>query len=176
MTACRSWGERGLNGSLRSGRRRGLSGAPWYRLDRPLVVPSLDVPMPQMENQLIEAAALDLPIPEQAIEVPKISSSSRYFLRAPGSMVQQTAELLVEVPTIVSFRSLHGLVEQNVDIPVPHGRGGGGGLQDVRSGQDSAAFCGAEHVGIPVPCGGGLQGFLPRQVSTTSSSHSWCCG
>ena len=40
------------------------------------VVPSLDVPVPQRENQLVEACRhLDLPIPEQAIEVPKISST-----------------------------------------------------------------------------------------------------
>ena len=75
------------------------------------------------------------------------------------------AEQLV---TIVSFASLHGLVEQNVDIPVPHGRGGRGGGR----GQNSTAFGGAEHVDIPVPRGGGLQGSRPGQVSAASSSHS----
>ena len=54
-------------------------------------------------------------------------------------MEHQTAEQLVEVPTIVSFCSLHGLVEQNVEIPVPHGRGGWGSLQGLRPGQVSAA-------------------------------------
>ena len=58
---------------------------------------------------------LDLPIPEQAIEVPKISSSSRRSCERQDPVVQ-TAEQLEEVPTIVSFHSLHGLVEQDVDI------------------------------------------------------------
>ena len=65
-----------------------------------------------------------------------------------------------------------GNVEQNVDIPVPHSRGGRGGLQDLRPGQDSTAFCGADHVDNPVPLVGRLQGFLPRQTSAASSSHS----
>ena len=108
----------------------------------------LDAPVPQMGNQLVEAFwHLDLPIPEQVIEVPKISSSSRRSRRRWVPLVQQTAEQLVEVPAIVSFSFLHGLVEQNVDIPVPHGRGGRDG-------------------------GGGLQGLRPRQASTASSSHS----
>ena len=64
---------------------------------------------------------LDFPVPEQATQVPKISSSSRLFCERQVLMVQQTAEQLVEV-------SLHGLVQLNVDIPVPHGRGHQGGL------------------------------------------------
>ena len=55
--------------------------------------------------------------------MPKISSSSRCLrtmLRAP-----QTAEQLVEVPTVVSFSLLQRIREQNVDILVP---GGGGDL------------------------------------------------
>ena len=81
----------------------------------------------------------------------------------------------MEEPTIVSFYSLRGGVEQTFDIPVPRGRGGRvgeRGLQGLRPGQDSTAFGGAEHVDNPVTRGGGLQGFLPRQVSTASSSHS----
>ena len=78
----------------------------------------------------------------------------------------------MEVPTIVSFSSLHGLVEQNVHIPVPHGRGGGEGLQGFRPELNSTAFSGAEHVDIPVPRRGGLQGLGPGQVSAASSSHS----
>ena len=43
-------------------------------VDTPLVVPSLDVLVPQMENQLAEVSRqLDIRIPEQAIEAPKIS-------------------------------------------------------------------------------------------------------
>ena len=116
---------------------------------------------------------LDLPIPEQVIEVPRISSSSRRSRRVPRA--PQTAEQLVEVPKIESFSSLHGLLGQNVDIAVPHGRGGRGGgrgLQGLRPGQNSTAFGGADRVEIPVPRGGGLQGLRRRQVSAASSSHS----
>ena len=107
---------------------------------------------------------------EQVIAVPKISVD-----RVPQRSAcrrSRRAEQLVEVPTIVSYCSLHGNVEQNVDIPVPHRRGGRGGLQDLRPGQDSTAFCGADHVDNPVPRVGGLQGFLPRHASIASSSHS----
>ena len=41
-------------------------------VDNTLIVPSLDVPVPQMENQLVEVCRLlDFLIPEQAIEVPR---------------------------------------------------------------------------------------------------------
>ena len=103
----------------------------------------LDAPVPQGGNQLVEAFRhFDLHVPELVIEVPKISSSPRRSCRRQVPLVQQTAEQLVEVPTIAFFCSLHGLVEQNVDIPVPHGRhgrGGGGGLQGLRTGQNSVA-------------------------------------
>ena len=109
-------------------------------VDSPQVVPSLDVPVPQRENQLVEACRhLDLPIPEQAIEVPKISSPSRHCRRRVR-FAEQTAEQLVEVPTIISYSSLQRIVEQKVNIPVL-GRGG-------------------QHVG--------LQGFSHRQRSTAT--------
>ena len=70
------------------------------------------------------------------------------------------------------------LVEQKVDIPVPHGHGGRvghGGLQGFSQGQGSTVFHGADHVDTPVPRGrgsfGGPQGFLPSS-SGASSSHS----
>ena len=108
-------------------------------VDTVLFVPSLDVPVPQMENQLVDVCRLfDVLIPEQAIEVPKISPTPRPPRRRRVRFAEQTAEQLVEVPTIISYSSLQRTVEQNVNIPVP-GRGG-------------------QHVG--------LQGFLPRQRST----------
>ena len=65
---------------------------------------------------------LDLPVAEQVIEVPKVSSSScpsRVVLKAP-----QAVEQLVVVPTIVSYSSVQQRsAEQIVDIPVPRGRG-----------------------------------------------------
>ena len=44
---------------------------------------------------------LDTPIPEEVIEVPKISSSSRCSRTVLSE--PQTAEQLVEVPTVVSL-------------------------------------------------------------------------
>ena len=108
-------------------------------VDTVLFAPSLDVPVPQMGNQLVDVCRLfDVLIPEQAIEVPKISPTPRPPRRRLVRFADQTAEQLVEVPTIISYSSLQRTVEQNVNIPVP-GRGG----QQV-----------------------GLQGFLPRQRST----------
>ena len=125
-----------------------------------LIVPS-DVPVPQMANQLLEVCRqLDTPIPEQVIDVPKISSSRQSRSRRVR-FAEQTAEQLLEMPTIVSYSSLHGLVEQNVDVPVPHGRDRvGGGLLGLHPGQSSTAFGGARYfpaatagriVGAPVP-------------------------
>ena len=104
---------------------------------------------------------LDLPIPEEAIEVPKISSTPRPPRRRRVRFAEQTAEQLVEVPTIISYSSLRGIMEQNVDIPVPHGRVGVRSLQGF-PGQSSTAFGGAQYfpaataeqnVDIPVPRG-----------------------
>ena len=109
-----------------------------------LPVPSLDVPVPQMVDQLLDIehffAALS-PVLEQVIEVPKIlplDVPMRAALR-----VTQLVEQLVEVPTTVSYSSLQRTVEQHVDIPVP----GGGGPSS------------------------GLHGFLPGQRSTSSSTR-----
>ena len=52
----------------------------------------------------------------------------------------QRAEQLVEVAALVSYSSFQEVVEQNADIPVRSGRGGRGGLQDLRPGQVSTAF------------------------------------
>ena len=108
-------------------------------VDTVLFVPSLDVPVPQMENQLVDVCRLfDVLIPEQVIEVPKISSPPRPPRRRRVRFAEQTAEQLVDVPTIISYSSLQRTVEQSVNIPVP-------GREE-------------QHVG--------LQGFLPRQRST----------
>ena len=67
-------------------------------------------PVPQMVDQLLSFfTALDSSVPEQVIEVPKISTPSR----CPRTVlsVPQMAEQLVEVPTIISFSSLR-IVEQ----------------------------------------------------------------
>ena len=74
-------------------------------VDTVLIAPSLDVPVPQMGNQLVEVCRqLDVRIPEHVIEVPKISSPSRHCRRRVR-FAEQTAEQL-EVPTITSYSSL----------------------------------------------------------------------
>ena len=65
-------------------------------VDYTLIVPSLDVPVPQMANQLFEVCRqLDTPIPEKVIDVPKISSSHQ-SRRRRVRFAEQTAEQLVE--------------------------------------------------------------------------------
>ena len=92
-------------------------------VEHSLFLPTLDGHVPQMENQLMEVCQLfDVLVPEQAIAVPKISSSRHSHTRRVR-FAEQTAEQLVEVPTIISYSSLRGIVEQNVDIPAPRGRG-----------------------------------------------------
>ena len=78
-------------------------------------------------------------------------------------MEPETAEELVDVPTVVSFSSLQQYTaEQIVDIPVPRGRwGGGGGLQSFSQYRIQAPS--QQIVDFPVRSGG-LQGFRPGQV------------
>ena len=105
-----------------------------------LPVTALDVPVPQMVDQLpdieqfFRVLSLD---PEQVIEVPKIlpfDVPMRAVLR-----VTQLVEQLVDVPTILSFSSLQRTVEQHVDIPVPGGGGPSFCLEGFSSGQSSTA-------------------------------------
>ena len=108
-----------------------------------LPVPALDVPVPQMVDQLPNVvqflAAQLLVAPEPVIKVPKILPHDippRRWCRDT-----QLVEQLVEVPTTLSYSSLfQRTVEQHVDIPVP-GDGGGpiSGLQGFSSGQRSTA-------------------------------------
>ena len=142
-------------------------------------MPALDVPVPQMVDQLpdIEQFFRVLsPDPEQVIEVPKIllfDVLPRVAVRVP-----QLAEQLVEVPTIISYSSLQRTVEHDVDIPVPGGGGPSSGLQGFSSGQCSTTTPSSkkriserivEQIVDPVSRGG-LPGYLPGQGS--SSSHS----
>ena len=93
----------------------------------------LDLPVAQAVDQLVTALShVDSFVPEQVIEVPKLSlplCRPRTALREP-----QTAEQLVEVPTVLSYSSfLQRTVEQTVDIPAP------------RSGQSSSS---SSHVSV----------------------------
>ena len=87
----------------------------------------------------------------------------------------------MEVPTIISYSSLRGIVEQNVDIPVL-GRGGRNfGLQGFPPRQSSTAQLASqersserivEQIVDSRVLGGGLQDFRPVQGSSASSSRS----
>ena len=86
-----------------------------------LPAPSLDVPVLQMVDQLVDVFRFFdtlCPVAELVIDVPKISLEdipARRLCREP-----QLVEQLVEVPTVVSYSSLvQRTVEQHVDIPVP---------------------------------------------------------
>ena len=123
------------------------------------MVQILDAPVPQMLDSALDFfRRLDLPVAEQVIDVPMISSSSSCPSRAALSeplMVEQ----LVEVPTIISYSSLQPtlfgeafkaflkdkvqkrVVEQPVDFPVPSS-----GLQGFSSGQSSTAVPSFERI------------------------------
>ena len=130
------------------------------------IVQNFDVPVPQMVEELpniVQFFAALSPVPEQVLAVPKILPHD-----VPPQRVcrdTQLAEQLVEVPTILTPSFLRML--QNVDTPVPHGgRGASGGLQGFLPGHVE------QTVDIPAPCSGvrRLQGFIPEQSSTATSS------
>ena len=145
------------------------------------VVPMLHVFVPQMVEQLVDILApLDFRIAEQVIEVPKIvcpPRAARTVLRAP-----QTADLLVEVPTPVSYSSLlQRTLEQIADIPVPSGRGGrDADLPGFLRGQGPTAHSSSleriseqiveQIADIPI-ARGDPHGFRPEQ-SSSSVAHS----
>ena len=133
------------------------------------MVQMLDVPEAQTVDQLEDVLTLfDTSVPEQVIEVPKISCPSRP-LRAALAATQMT-EQLVKVPTDVVLVVPRQLVEW-FDIPVPGARGssGNGGLQGFFPEQSFPHSSVEQIVDIPVP-GGGLQDFLPDQASAASSA------
>ena len=117
----------------------------------------LDTPVPQMVDSAMDFfRRLDLPVAEQVIDVPTISSSSSCPSRAALSeplMVEQ----LVEVPTILSYSLLQRTTEQHVDIPVPHGR-----VQGSLPGQSSTTISSGKRVSertveqiVDIPSSGG---------------------
>ena len=127
-------------------------------------LPALDVPVPQMVDQpLVLLAAFDVFVPEQVIEVPKMSTPTR----CPRTVlsIPQTAEQLVEAPNVVSLIDvISHPVEQTV------GGGGSGGLPGFLPGQ-SYSLSADQIVDNPVPrfrrgFGEGLHGLHPGQSST----------
>ena len=84
----------------------------------------LDLPVPQMVDNVLDALRiLDFPMVVQVIEVPKVLID--VFLARSLVPEPQTAEQLVEVPTVLSpTRIALQIAEQIVDTSVPQGRGG----------------------------------------------------
>ena len=121
--------------------------------------PALDVPVPQMIDQpVVLLAAFDVLVPEQVIELPKMSTPTR----CPRTVlsVPQTAEQLVEFPNVLSLIDV-------IRHPVEQTVGGGriGGLPGFLPGQ-SSSLCAEQIVDNPVPrhgFGGGLHGLHPGQ-------------
>ena len=93
-------------------------------VDAAPLVPLLDDPVPLTVDQLADVMRFFdtlQPVPEQAIEVPKILLDD-VPVRTPVHDTQ-LVEQRVEVPTIISYSSLRRTTEQHVDIPVPHHAG-----------------------------------------------------
>ena len=148
-------------------------------------LPTLDDLVPQMVEQSLEVLRFFLtrwPVgaeqvwnceARQVIDVPKISQDWTQQRLVDTLRQPQTADQLVEVPTIISFSSLQRTVEQNDGIPVVGGSGAGGGLSGFLPGQ-SYSFTAEQIVDNPVPRpggAGGLQGFRHGQGSTAFSEQ-----
>ena len=90
-----------------------------HRIETCPFVQILDAPVPQLGNQVLELLqkiVSSLVEPVQVIEVPKMFMPTR----CPRTVlsVPQTAEQLVDVPTMISYSSLQRAIEQTIDIPV----------------------------------------------------------
>ena len=140
------------------------------------LVQALDAPVLQTVEQLLNVVqffATQLPVvAEPVIAVPKILPHDV----PPRRLCRDTqlAEQLVEVPTILSFFKQR-IPEQIDDNPVPHGgRGASGGLEGFLPGHSSSKRTANKIVDLPAPRSGvrRLQGFLPEQSSTATSSSS----
>ena len=111
----------------------------------------LDDLVPQKVGQLADFwLLLDTQTPvEQVIAVPKISQDiipQRFVDLDP-----QLAELLVEVPTALSYSFIQQrIVEQNVGVPFPRTRAGGG-LNGFHPGTGSSQRPEVQNADIPVP-------------------------
>ena len=107
-------------------------------------------------------------VAEQVIEVHKLALPGCAVQRAALSE-PQTAEQLVEVPTVLYYSLLQQrTAEHFIGIAVPR-RGGGarGGLQGLSQGQGSFEVCGAENVDSPAR--GGPHGLSQGQGSVAVS-------
>ena len=157
-----------------SGRRCGFCGAPWSTLETSFLWFLLSLILPQMVDQLVAVLArYDMPLADQVIEVPKVSCPPSSRCARAVLWTPQTVEQLVDVPTIVSFSLLQLILEQNVGIPVPRGKGRLAGPQGFLPEQSSPSTV-EQIIDIPAPGRGvqrGLQGFSQERSSTACTTE-----
>ena len=138
------------------------------RIEHTPYVQILDAPVPLKVEQLVDFFKdLDIEVPAQVIEVPKISPD--IIPQRSVDLVPQMVEQLVEVPTILTpTRIALRIAEQIVDIPAS-ARGVFGSSQGSLPEQSSAQRTASQIADIPVPGLGGsscLLGSLPEQRTT----------
>ena len=138
------------------------------RIEHTPYVQILDAPVPLKVEQLVDFFKdLDIEVPAQVIEVPKVSQD--IIPQRSVDLVPQMVEQLVEVPTILTpTRIALRIAEQIVDIPAS-ARGVSGSLQGFLPEQSSAQRTASQIADIPVPgrgVFGSPQGSLPDQRTT----------
>ena len=144
-----------------------------HRVEACPVVQILDAPVPQGENQLVEVCGhLDTPIPEQAIEVPKIHSSpqSSQVTGPPHANGGGTVGWKCRNSCcLLSCSSSRSLTLQFPRLVVEFLEA----FQGFLPGQNYTLFP-EQIVDTPVPRRGGLglQGFLPGQIQQRLVEHN----
>ena len=173
----------GTRRSSRSGRKTGLSGALEQIVDNTLIVPTLDVPAPQMENP----AGGGMPAARcphsragyrsaQDLLFPSFSQAPCAFRGAVGGTVGGSADdrTLLFVARACGAERGHS---------VRHGRDRvGGGFLGLHPGQSSTAFGGAQYfpaataeqiVDIPVPRGGRVLHPASSSSGLLGTANQW---
>ena len=148
-----------------------------------LLIPEQVIEVPMISSSRRRCRRRRLPVQqmaEQLVEVPE-------FVSVAHAIHRQIADF--PIPQVGGLFSggvqgflpgqdyiIEEVLEQNVDIPVPQGRWrDGGGLQRFLPVQNSTAYCGADHQVVDFPARGGLQGPLPGQGFSASSSGLHDC-
>ena len=164
-------------------RRKGTSDTPWNRLStpRPSFRRLMFLCRRWRTNWWRCAGSSMFTFPSRSWKCPR-SHLYPVLCRRRVRFAEQTAEQLVEVPTIISYSSLlQRTVDQNVVIPVPDRGGRNLGLQGFSPIQSSTVQLASqkrsserimEQIVDSRVLGGGLQDFRPVQGSSASSSSS----
>ena len=148
-----------------------------------LLIPELVIEVPKISSPCRHCRRKRLPVQqmaEQLVEEPE-------FVLSVLAIHRQIADIPIPQVGCLSSGGVQGFLpgqdyiiqevpEQTVDIPAPQGSWEkGGGLQSSLPVPGSTAFCGADHRIVDFPARGDLQGFLPGQGSSASSSGLHDC-